>query len=200
MVIIALLASLLIVGLDQMTKWLVVEYLKPDSIPLLKIGGTEVINFTYCENTGMSFSLLEGKQLFLIIITSVFMVGLIVYLLSGRCKNKLMIWAIAMVIGGGIGNLIDRIANGFVVDFIDFKIINFAIFNVADIFAVCGAILLLIAFVIDEIKESKAKKAAASADKSEVSPDGAENVSAALPESTTADESNITDGDGNGNS
>ena len=68
--------------------------------------------------------------------------------------------ALAALAGGGLGNLIDRVFQGYVVDFIDVRIINFAIFNFADICAVCGGIWFGIAMAVDEIKEEKAKKAA----------------------------------------
>ena len=67
--------------------------------------------------------------------------------------------AVSLIIAGGIGNLIDRVFNnGQVVDFIDFRIINFPVFNFADICAVCGAIILMIVVVVDEIREKKHKK------------------------------------------
>lgn len=177
MVYIAFLCSLVIVALDQLTKWLAVVNIQPfkEGIPLIKFGDTEVLYFTYCENTGMSFSLLEGQQTLLIIITSVFIAGLTFYLLTKRCKTKLMMWSVVMIIGGGIGNLIDRVLNGYVVDFIDFRLINFAVFNVADIFAVCGAILLLLALLLDEFKDRKKKtEDAVQAEKPEET-DGEEN-------------------------
>ena len=66
---------------------------------------------------------------------------------------------LAMMAGGGIGNMIDRIANGFVVDMLDFCLINYPIFNVADCFVCIGACVIFLAFILEWIAESKAKKA-----------------------------------------
>ena len=161
MTYIALLAALALVGIDQLTKWLAVTMLKPvGSVNLISIGGKEWLNLTYVENTGAAFSILEGKQIFLIIITSVVIVGMIFMLLTKRVKSKPVIWSIALIIAGGIGNLIDRIFNGFVVDFVDVRIIRFAVFNFADICAVVGAALLILFIVIDEIKAAASRKKA----------------------------------------
>ncbi|MGN1423497.1 MAG: signal peptidase II, partial [Oscillospiraceae bacterium] len=95
--------------------------------------------------------------------------------------------AASLIIGGGIGNLIDRIFNnGLVVDFIDFRIINFAIFNFADICAVCGAALLFIMVVIDEVRDNKKKRL----EKAAVNADNGENGNAPV---------NIGDNTENGN-
>lgn len=161
MTYIALLAALALVGIDQLTKWLAVSMLKPvGSVNLISIGGKEWLNLTYVENTGAAFSILEGKQIFLIVITSVVIVAMIVMLLTKRVKSKPVMWSIALIIAGGIGNLIDRIFNGYVVDFVDVRIIKFAVFNFADICAVVGAVLLILFIIIDEVKSAAAKKKA----------------------------------------
>ncbi len=163
--IISVALSLFLAAADQLTKFLAVQYIKPEgSIPLIKIGDTEWLNFTYVENTGMSFSLLEGKR-FILIAVPILLIGLVEwYIFSGRAKRVDMIIALSALAGGGLGNLIDRTfnENGGVVDFIDVRIINFAIFNFADICAVCGGIYFGIAVLIDEFREEKAKKAAES--------------------------------------
>ena len=159
MTYIALLAALALVGIDQLTKWLAVSMLKPvGSVNLISISGKEWLNLTYVENTGAAFSILEGKQIFLIVITSVVIAAMIVMLLTKRVKSKPVMWSIALIIAGGIGNLIDRIFNGYVVDFVDVRIIKFAVFNFADICAVVGAVLLILFIIIDEVKSAAAKK------------------------------------------
>lgn len=153
------LVSLALVGIDQLTKWLAVKFVKPvGSIPIVKFGDTEWINFTYCENTGMSFSLLEGQRFILISMPIVLIILVEWYIFSGRASDKRMIVALACLAGGGLGNLIDRIFLGYVVDFIDFRIINFAIFNFADICAVLGGIAVAIMVIIVDLKEEKEKK------------------------------------------
>ncbi len=157
--ILMVLISLVSVALDQLTKWLAVTYVKPvGTIPIIKFGDTEWVNFTYCENTGMSFSLLEGQR-FILIALPVLLIGVVVYLIfSGKIKSKAMKIALAFLAGGGLGNLIDRIFLGYVVDFIDFRIINFAIFNFADICAVLGGFAFALMMIIDETKTEKQKK------------------------------------------
>ena len=90
----------------------------------------------------------------------------------------------ALIVAGGLGNLIDRVIRGEVVDFIDVRIINFAVFNVADICAVLGAIGLLLFVVIDEIKEQKNKR---SAKKNENADDKEQNT-AAMKSETVSEE------------
>ena len=90
--------------------------------------------------------------------------ALSVYLILGYAQNALYASSVCLIISGGIGNMIDRLALGYVVDFIDFRLINFAVFNVADTFVCVGAGLLILALVIDLIKEAKAKKSGDGAD------------------------------------
>ena len=151
--------SLLAVGIDQLTKWLAVTYVKPvESIPVIKFGETEWVNLTYCENTGMSFSLLEGQR-FILIALPILLIGVVEYLIfSGKITGTAMNVALAFLAGGGLGNLIDRILLGYVVDFIDFRIINFAIFNFADICAVLGGFAFAIMMVIEETSVVIAEK------------------------------------------
>ena len=156
----AVFISLALCGIDQLTKYLVVTYLKPVvSVTLIGFGDTQVLNLTYCENTGMSFSLMEGQRVFLITVPLILIVAVEWLIFSGRIKGRLAVTALAFLAGGGLGNLIDRAVNGYVVDFIDFRIINFAIFNFADICAVLGGICIGIIMIKRDIEEEKAKKA-----------------------------------------
>jgi signal peptidase II len=133
--------------LDQFSKWLVVTYLKPvGSIPIIQ----DIFHFTYAENTGAAFSILTDKQSLLVIVTAIAMAIMFVYLVKwsqtpGDVLSKI---AFSMMLGGGIGNLIDRARIGFVVDFLDARFINFAIFNVADMFIVVGCSLFALAIVL----------------------------------------------------
>ncbi|MCI7758664.1 MAG: signal peptidase II [Oscillospiraceae bacterium] len=159
-----LLFAAAMVGIDRLTKWLVVTNMKEKgtTINLIKFGDTEVLNLYYCENNGAAWSTLSGKTILLIVITSIVILGLLFLMVTKRVKRPVYMAAVSLIIGGGIGNLIDRIFNdGNVVDFIDFRIINFPIFNFADICAVCGAGLLMIMVIVDEIRERKRKKQAA---------------------------------------
>lgn len=155
-----LLVAAALVGLDRLTKWLVTSNMKLfDTISIIKAGDTEVLNIYYCLNSGAAFSSLSGQTTLLIVFTTVVIAVLLFMMITGRVRRPVYIAALGLVIGGGIGNLIDRIFNdGRVVDFIDFRIINFPVFNVADICAVCGAGLVLLALIIDEIRELRKKR------------------------------------------
>lgn len=138
--------------LDQVSKFLAVNYVKPQiSIPLIE----NVFHLTYAENTGAAFSILSNKIPLLSIMTTIFIIGLLIYLhmlISKKKGFQLLTLSLSFIIGGALGNLIDRIRLGYVVDFFDFRLINFAIFNVADCFIVVGSILLIILIIIDEKK------------------------------------------------
>lgn len=154
---IALLISFVIIGLDQYIKYLAITYLSTSanfSVPIIE----DFFHLTYVENRGAAFSLFEGKSAFLIGASVLISVIFIVVLLSNKVKSKFVMFAIALVIGGGIGNLVDRIARGYVVDYFDLRVINFAIFNFADCCVVVGTILIMIYILFIEGKTLKAKK------------------------------------------
>ena len=162
MTYISLAAAALLVGIDRLTKWLAATYVKPkSSINLISFGDREWLNLTYQENTGAAFSILRDKKLFLIILTSIIILGVIILMVTKRVKKPVYIWSFALIVAGGVGNLIDRIFYGYVIDFVDVRIIKFAVFNFADICAVVGTVMLILFYIIDEIKASKAKKAKA---------------------------------------
>ena len=138
--------------LDQITKWLSVEFLsKISTFPIIK----NVIHLTYVENRGAAFGMFKDHRWVFMVTSTVMIIGLSLYLYLGFAENKLYEVSIAMIISGGIGNMIDRIALKYVIDFIDFRLINFAVFNGADSFVCVGAGLLVLALVRDIIKESK---------------------------------------------
>lgn len=157
---IAVLVSVVLAAIDRLTKLLAVTYIQPvGSISLLKFGETEWLNLTYCENTGMSFSLLEGQRVLLIALPLVLIALIEWYIFSGRADTRAKLFSLAAVAGGGLGNLIDRVFSGYVVDFIDVRIIHFAIFNFADICAVCGGIVFtVLIFLEDKKKEHSNEK------------------------------------------
>ena len=130
-----------IVGLDQWTKYLVLEHIPlyghVDAVPGL-------FHLTYVQNTGAAFSVFEGAQwLFALIF-----VALTVAIFYEYFKKRLPFttferWCIAAIYGGGLGNMIDRVRFGYVVDMIAVDFVDFAVFNVADSFITCGCILLI---------------------------------------------------------
>ena len=155
----AILAILAAVGLDQAVKYWAVTVLKPiRSIPLIE----GVFHLTYAENPGMAFSLLEGQRWFFLIITVVMLAGFVIVLKKNIITDKLQRWCIILVMGGAIGNLIDRIFNdGMVIDMFYIKLIDFPIFNVADLFVTLPGGLFCLLLIREIIAEEKAKKTTA---------------------------------------
>lgn len=146
---------LLGVMLDLLSKWLVVKFLKPiDDYPLWD----GVFHFNYHENRGAAFGMMQDSRWIFLSISSIAIVAMLIYLFSGMSKNKLSNIAIAIIIAGGIGNMVDRLSLGYVIDFLYFKLIDFAIFNVADSFVCVGAGLLILSLILDIIKEEREKK------------------------------------------
>lgn len=109
---------------------------------------------TYTHNDGAAFSILTGKRIFLIIVGFLILFAIIAYLWKNKTQNKLEKLAYALLLGGSVGNLMDRLIRGYVIDFIDVKIFsyNYPIFNLADSFIVFGVLLLLITLYRKEKK------------------------------------------------
>lgn len=152
---------IIVVGifLDQLTKFLSAKFLTlVDTIPLIKFGNTQVLNLTYNENTGAAFGMLKDHRWVFLSISTIAIIAMLAYLFLGHANTKLEAIGISMLISGGIGNMIDRLALGYVIDFIDFRLINFAIFNGADSFVCVGAGILMLALVLEIVKESKTQK------------------------------------------
>ena len=127
---------------DQITKWLVVENIplhgQVDAIPGL-------FHFTYVQNTGAAFSSFQGMQWLFALVFLVFTVAIIWEFSKKRLPfTDFERWLMVAVYAGGLGNMIDRVRLGYVVDMIAVDFMNFAVFNVADCFITCGCILLLV--------------------------------------------------------
>ena len=135
--------SIIFIIIDQVSKLIVINTLsKTKSVEVIK----SFFYLTYTNNNGAAFSILTGKRVILIIVTLIVIGILIYYIRKTKVKENINKIALSLVIGGSIGNLIDRIVRGAVVDFLDFKIFgyNYPIFNLADTFIVLGVFLLLI--------------------------------------------------------
>ena len=130
----------LILALDIFTKYLSTFYFKVSEIEVIK----NILYFTYVENRGAAFGIMQNNRWFFITVTLILIFIMVLYILKSKPKNIILKLSLSFVIGGGIGNLIDRIAKGYVVDFIDVRIINYPVFNIADCFIVIGALLLCI--------------------------------------------------------
>lgn len=143
---------------DQLIKYWAVTELAP-------IGNINIIkgffHLTYVENSGAAFSMLEGKQTFFIIITfAAFFLFYYIYK-TGIVSGKLANWAGTFVAGGAIGNFIDRIRLGYVIDMFNFELIDFPVFNFADICITVGGALFVLIIWLDYLNERREKKAAA---------------------------------------
>jgi len=140
-VIVQFLTVVLLTALDQITKLWAVKSLRPfGEIPIIE----GVFNLRYVENTGAAFSILQGKTILLTVIPIVACVFMVYILLTKKISSRLGSWGITLILSGALGNLIDRIFRGAVVDMFDFELINFPVFNVADICVTVGAVLFFI--------------------------------------------------------
>ncbi len=131
---------------DQFTKWWIVDITNATEGKGITVID-KVLKFTYIKNDGASMGLFSGQQIFLIVMTvAVFAIGAY-YMVKNRPESPLLLSAVALIASGAVGNLIDRIRLGYVVDFIDLQFVKFYIFNVADCAICIGAgILILYAF------------------------------------------------------
>lgn len=146
---------ILIIAFDQITKYFASLHLKDGSIAKFIPG---VVQFRYAENTGMAFSMLSGARWLFIAVTLVVCIGVLWYMFSNKCKNLWLYWSFGVIVSGGIGNLIDRALNGFVIDFIEPVFVDFAVFNIADCAVTCGAVSLFIYLAFDIINDMKSSK------------------------------------------
>ena len=149
-------AILALIGLDWLTKhWIQTSMALNDTIPVID----GIFHITYIHNYGAAFSILQGKQGLLLIVTGIAMAGIAVYMIVAQKKKELTpmgMWGLALILGGGLGNFFDRVRFGYVVDFFDFRI--WPIFNVADIAVCCGCGLLVFYVMVWEPRLEKQKK------------------------------------------
>lgn len=148
-----------LVALDRVSKHFAVSALAGgDTYPFL----FGAFRLRYVENSGAAFSIFSDNTAVLSLFTALVIVLCLFVLMTRRIKSNFSAACLIMVVAGGIGNLIDRIAEGFVVDFIEPMFINFAVFNVADCFITVGAVLLMcyeIRLLFAEKKAEKSSKA-----------------------------------------
>ena len=153
--VITVVSIAVLVALDQLIKLLVIEYLEPvGSLPLID----GFLCLKYAENTGAAFGSFSEHTNALSIFTFVVILFGVVALLSKKLKFGVEYVCITLIIAGGIGNLIDRVCRGFVVDYIEPLFIDFAIFNFADILVTCSAVVLVVWTLYDIYREHKKEK------------------------------------------
>lgn len=140
---------------DQLTKLWAADVLKNGSS--IKILGN-FLCFTYAENKGAAFSILQNQRIFFLIITILMLIFLGYIYFKTKNISNLSKLSIAMISGGAIGNFIDRLRLGYVVDFIDVRFgsfYNFPVFNIADSFVVCGTFLMIILILFNKFETSE---------------------------------------------
>ena len=149
--------SLLLVVIDQIVKIRVINKMTlQQSIIVIN----NFFNITYVRNTGAAWSILSGNVLLLIMISVIALGVIYYYLIKDKELNKINIISYSMLIGGIIGNLIDRVVHGYVIDYLDFKIFNynFPIFNIADALIVISIIIIGISLIVGEYREQNRNK------------------------------------------
>lgn len=169
MIIFLVILGIILVAADQLIKVWAINELKPVKVmDFIHFGDLDIMDLRYVENTGAAFSSFNGARWFLVGLVIVMLIGLTVFVVKYKYKHPFFMISAVMVMAGGVGNLIDRVRFGYVVDYLDVKLFNFAVFNFADICVVLGAIFLLVFLFCFEPK-IEAKQQAVTEEK--VSPD-----------------------------
>ena len=147
--------ALLMVGLDQLTKHLVVTNMAYNETHTVING---LLNFTYVPNTGGAFGFFADHRWLLISLSSIILVVCVGLLIKNSFKSRLVSFSLFLILAGGVGNMIDRIARGRVVDFISISFFGY-VFNVADCCVVVGAVIILVYFIFDTLRDYKMRNA-----------------------------------------
>lgn len=148
------LVLVLVVALDQLTKYLAQAYLAPvETLPLID----GALHLTYSTNTGAAWGILKDAPWVFMVVSSLAILAILAYLILSKNKFYGAAISLSLVCGGGIGNMIDRVFRGEVIDFIDFRLISFPVFNFADSCVCVGTFLFVIFYLVDEWKKQKQK-------------------------------------------
>lgn len=144
------------ITIDQITKYFAKLYLYGKEAYTFING---VVEFVYAENTGVAFSLFSGGRWFFIILTAVTVILCLIYMFKGKGnKNLWLFWSLGVIVSGAVGNLIDRVFLGYVIDFINPVFVDFAVFNIADCAVTLGAVSLIAYLVVDIFRSGKKEK------------------------------------------
>lgn len=148
-----------LIGVDQAVKFFIDQSFEVgESRKFIAFGEHKIFNLTYVRNDGAVFGSMSGQRWFLIGFTSIVILIGIFVLFKYMRRSKMFTAALILFIAGGIGNLIDRIRLGYVVDMFDFQLFDFAVFNVADMFVVAAIICLFVFFFFIDPKIDAANK------------------------------------------
>ena len=157
----SLITIAVLVAVDQLIKYLIDIYLKPvGNISVLK----NILQFSYYENDGAMMGMMSGKTVTMTVLAVICLLLIGFVLFSGKIKFGVDYCCIILMISGGLGNIIDRIFRGYVIDYIEVLFIDFYIFNFADCLVTCAAVIMICNQIYEMIKENKEKKAKATDD------------------------------------
>lgn len=147
------LIAFIIIAVDQFTKYLTLQNIEMyESIEVIP----GLVSLTHHRNTGAAWSILEGQMWFFYVVT-IIVVGIILYYLHTEGKeHKMFAWGLTLLLGGALGNFIDRLLHQFVVDMVRLDFINFPIFNIADMALTFGVIVMILYLIFDEFNTKKA--------------------------------------------
>lgn len=140
MALLAVIIAVLLVAVDQITKLYAINVIKPQGTVTLI---DNLYYMTYLENRGAAFGMLQNRRIVFIVVTLVIFAVFGYVLCKYKIEGKLFFTAIVLIFGGGVGNLIDRVFRGYVVDFLQFSFFS-PVCNLADYFITVGAVLLII--------------------------------------------------------
>lgn len=147
--------ALCVIIADHAVKWLVSTYMKiGQEIPLIP----GVLGLASIRNRGAAFGILQGQIIFFIIATTVVLIGIMIYLPKAHRENTMLPYGLALILGGALGNFIDRVFRGEVVDMIQVHFFNFPVFNAADSFLCIGVIIVMIHSLKESLKKDKELK------------------------------------------
>ncbi|PQF22571.1 signal peptidase II [Enterococcus mundtii] len=145
--------SALIIGIDQWVKWLIVDNFALGETKSVIPG---ILSLNHIRNFGAAWSLLEGKMWFFTVVTIIAVVVILTLMIKNRTNgSRWFMIGLTLILAGAIGNFIDRVRLGYVVDMFQTDFMNFPIFNVADISLVIGVICVLIYIILDEKEQRK---------------------------------------------
>ncbi|HZJ77903.1 MAG TPA: signal peptidase II [Clostridia bacterium] len=154
---VALLVIALLAAVDQIIKYVVLLRLKPVGTSMVI---DNVFQLRYIENTGAAFSILENATTILSVVTAVVILLGLWAVVTKKIKSKFLYFCIVIVLAGGIGNFIDRVYRGFVIDYFEVLFVRFAVFNFADCLITVGAFMMIGYIVYEAVQEYKMKKGA----------------------------------------
>ena len=145
----------ILVVIDQFIKYVVDLYLKPiGSVPVIK----NILQFSYYENDGAMMGMMSGKTVVMTVLALICLGAITFVVFSGKVRFGVDYCCIVLMMSGGLGNIIDRIFRGYVIDYIEVLFVDFYIFNFADCLVTCAAIVMICNQIYEIIKENKAKK------------------------------------------